>query len=154
MISSALTLQPFLAHTRHREISSMQMTALADVALGHINGIYFHQVDGHLQINLRIGPGDKVLLVFDTLDLTPSTHFAAICLATFFLVHRTDIDREFFSAPIDEGLCLRLSFADTTTAPADMRSLLADATKLRPVAVAISPNENGEVDQLIVACPA
>ncbi len=147
-----LTLQPFFAHTRHREISSMQMTALADVALGHTNGIYFHQVDGHLQINLRIGPGDKVLLVFDALDLTPSTHFAAICLATFFLVHRTDIDREFFSAPIDEGLCIRLSIADTTTAPADVRSLLADATKSRPVAVAISSNQNGKVDQLIVAC--
>src|SRR5690606_9110566 len=31
----ASTLQPFLAHTRHRELTSMQLTALSDRALGN-----------------------------------------------------------------------------------------------------------------------
>lgn len=148
----ALTLQPFLAHARHRDLSSIQMRALADVALGPAKGIHFHQVEGHLQINLHIGCDDNVLVIFDALDLTPSTHFAAICLSTFFLVHRADIDREFLSTPSAGGLCLRLSFADTETAPADLRNLLAQTTKDRPVAVAASTDENKKVDQLIVAC--
>jgi len=51
-----------------------------------------------------------------------------------------------------DGICIRLSFVDTSTAPDDMRQMLADATATRPVAIAMAEDDTQTRDTIFIAC--
>jgi len=66
----AFVLSAFLAHTRVRNLSLSQLTALTKLTLGQSKSIRFHSVSHHLQTSLAMGPQDKVLIVLDDIDGT------------------------------------------------------------------------------------
>jgi tetratricopeptide (TPR) repeat protein len=150
-------LSAFLAHTRARHLSLTQLTALTELTLGKSKAITFHAVDRHLQTSLALGPDDSILLVLDDFDGTPATRFCSIALACFFNGFRKQIDREFFSSPLANGITVRCSLVDMADAPADIRALLqgheaAAGPASSPVVVAMFEPEGDRPTSLFIAC--
>ncbi|MDN5005543.1 DUF4062 domain-containing protein [Bradyrhizobium sp. GCM10027634] len=148
----AFLLSAFLAHTRTRQLSLTQLTALAGLTLGRSKAIHFHAVANHLQTSLTIGPDDKILIVLDDIDATPATRFCSTALACFFSAFRNDIDRVFFSSPIESGIFVRCSIVDMADAPDDIRAMLAGNEIPGPVVVAMVEPASDRPRSLFIAC--
>lgn len=148
----AFLLSAFLAHTRARQLSLTQLTALTGLTLSKSKAIHFHSVANHLQTSLAIGPDDKILLVLDDIDGTPATRFCSTALACFFSAFRKDIDRVFFSSPIESGIFVRCSIVDMTDAPDDIRAMLEGNDAVGPVVVATLEPAANRPRSLFIAC--
>jgi tetratricopeptide (TPR) repeat protein len=120
----AFVLSAFLAHSRARNLSLTQLTALTELTLGQSKSIRFHSVDHHLQTSFTMGPQDKVLIVLDDIDGTRATRFCSTALTCFFIAFRRDIEREFLSGSMDSGLFIRCSIVDAAQVPDDLRAVL------------------------------
>lgn len=147
----AFVLSAFLAHTRKRNLSVIQLTALMDLTLGHAEAIHFRSIDGQLQTNFNIGPDNDILMVVDDLDNTSATRFAVAALVSFFVGFKEEIDREFLSVPIQQGLYVRCSILDVSKAPEDIAAMFGTD---QSVAVSVSAQRR-VVDQpqnILVAC--
>lgn len=147
----AFVLSAFLAHTRQRNLSVTQLTALTGLTLGKSKAIHFHSAGMELQTTFNIGPDDRILMVLTDLDNTPATRFAAAALTSFFVGFRKEIDREFLSAPLENAPYIRCSMMDVSEAPGDIQEILeADQT----VAVALSNKGRtaSEPHDILVAC--
>ncbi len=147
----AFVLSNFLAHTRKRDLSVVQLTALTDLTLGQSKSIHFHAVGQHLQTSFNMGPENKVLIVLDDIDGTQATRFCSTALSCFFTAFRGDIDRMFLSSPIENGLFIRCSIVDSAKAPADIRAVLQNNTDV-PVTVAMFEPKSDQPRELIIAC--
>ena len=149
----SFALSAFLAHTRHRQLTPVQLSALTDRTIGHSERIHFHSLNtGELQTSIKLGPDDKVLLVLDDLDSNLSTRFVTISLASFFMGYRMEIDREFLASSLKEGTYIRCSIIDMAEAPSDIRQQLEEVASDAPVAIAYFGASSGEPHELIVAC--
>jgi tetratricopeptide (TPR) repeat protein len=149
----AFVLSAFLAHTRERQLSLTQLSALTDQTLGASDNVHFHTASGReLQITLKLGKDDGVLLVIDDLESIPSTRFVALALASFFTGYRQEIYRDFLAGPIEGGTYIRVSVLDMAQAPADIRQQLEQAASDAPVAIAHFGQTSQSPRHLIVAC--
>lgn len=147
----AFLLSNFLAHTRKRDLSVIQLAALTDLTLGQSKSVHFRDVGQHLQTAFNMGPDDKILIVLDDIDGTPATRFCSIALSCFFMAFRRDIDRMFLSSPMESGLFIRCSIVDSAQAPKDIQAALQNNTDV-PITVAMFEPKSDEPRELIIAC--
>lgn len=147
----AFVLSAFLAHTHQRNLSVIQLTALTDLTLGRAEAIHFHSVDGELQTTFNIGPDNNVLMVVNDLDNTPATRFAVAALVSFFAGFRKEIDRDFLSVPLENGLYIRCSIVDVSKAPDDIQKMF-EADQSAAVSISMQRRAVGQPHDILVAC--
>jgi tetratricopeptide (TPR) repeat protein len=147
----AFVLSAFLAHSRARNLSLTQLTALTELTLGQSKSISFHSVAHHLQTSFTIGAQDKVLIVLDDIDGTRATRFCSTALTCFFIAFRKDIEREFLSGSMDSGLFIRCSIVDAAQVPDDLRAVLEQNADV-PVTIAMFDPKSDRPRELIIAC--
>ena len=82
----SFALSTFFAHTRQRQLSITQLSALTDLTIGSSEKVRFHSsTTGELQASVKLGREDKVLLIFDDFDANSATRFVALSLVVFLL---------------------------------------------------------------------
>jgi len=147
----SFVLSAFLAHTRQRNLSITQLTALTELTFGQSNAVHFRSVEESVQTTLKVGPGEKILIVLNDIDSTPATRFSAAALTCFFVGFREDIDREFLSVPLESALYIRCTFIDVANAPEDIKTAFGDIQN-SAVRVASAPDAGGRGHDIFIAC--
>lgn len=147
----SFVLSAFLAHTRQRNLSIMQLTALTDMTLARSTAVHFHSVMGSLQTSFNMGPDGEMLVVLNDLDNTPATRFAAAAITSFFVGFREEIDREFLAVPLENALYIRCSIVDLSQAPADIHAAFGSSREI-PIGVAVMPRSGAQPHDVLIAC--
>lgn len=147
----SFVLSAFLAHTRQRNLSVTQLTAMTELTVGQSKAVHFHSVNEHLQTSLKIGPDNNVLIVLDDLDGTPATRFLLTALTCFFAGFREDINREFLLVPLESGLYIRCSIVDVSKAPEDIQRVLGTPSE-SPVSIAMFDPRSGRAHDMFITC--
>jgi hypothetical protein len=147
----SFVLSAFLAHTRQRNLSITQLTALTELAFGRSAAVHFRSVEDSVQTTLKVGPGDKILIVLNDIDSSPATRFAAAALTSFFVGFREDIDREFLSVPLENALYIRCSLIDVANAPEDIKVVFGDIQNAA-VRVASARDSGGQGHDIFIGC--
>lgn len=148
----ALVFAACLAHLRNRNLSRIQLDALAALTLGKAKNLFFQpSSEGNLQVSFNIGIDEKILVVMSDVDATQNSRFVILALTSMLYGYRIDINREFFASPAEQSSILQIRILAIESAPKDIKTELNARAEHSSIVVFMNERPNGSLE-MFVAC--